>query len=335
MINQGLYTNFNKSVQTAKESHLNAKIRETTHFSHHQENKNDILLNWPLRGLAYTNEVGEALRPLSGTLATLMWIPALMYIGADTWDKYARGKNDDYQNPSKKQGIEQGIFQSFASVLLPTAAVKAGQGVASGMYGKHSAEGIDARVISELAEIVNNNRIKNAVKNGDDLKPVLKDMFADAVKEAENSSVITKMHRKLLGWFTGASEELKYTRKMACDSSGNLLPDVEKAINFIEKNSRKIIDFETNTEKVLKENRALKKAYNSVLKKKNINEAMKAATETLIKQIESKPRWIKVIGGFTALALAVKPIDLFVEHILIKKMVAPCLNMMEKKDSTK
>lgn len=93
------------------------------------------------------------------------------------------------------------------------------------------------------------------------------------------------------------NEELKYTRKMACDAVGNLLPDVDKAVNFIEKNTRKIISLETNTKKVFKDNRALKKAYNTVLKKSNADEAMKATIKALIKQIESKPRWIKLLAA--------------------------------------
>ena len=48
----------------------------------------DPLMNWPLRGAAFTNEVGEALRPLIGGYATLTWVPVLMYVGADVYDKY-------------------------------------------------------------------------------------------------------------------------------------------------------------------------------------------------------------------------------------------------------
>ena len=52
----------------------------------------DPLMRWPLRGAAFTNEVGEALRPIIGGYATLSWVPALMYIGADVYDKYKNNK---------------------------------------------------------------------------------------------------------------------------------------------------------------------------------------------------------------------------------------------------
>ena len=40
----------------------------------------DPLMNWPLRGAAFTNEVGEALRPIIGNAANMTWVPALMFM---------------------------------------------------------------------------------------------------------------------------------------------------------------------------------------------------------------------------------------------------------------
>ena len=45
------------------------------------------------------------------------------------------------------------------------------------------------------------------------------------------------------------------------------------------------------------------------------------------KQI-AKSKWIKTAGGFVALALAVKPIDKFVEHIVLPKVVSPSLDKL-------
>ena len=89
----------------------------------------DPLMKWPLRGAAFTNEVGEALRPLIGGYATLSWVPALMYIGADIYDKY---KNDQTEySPNSKRLLKQAVFQGTASVLLPILAVKLGQNLFS------------------------------------------------------------------------------------------------------------------------------------------------------------------------------------------------------------
>ena len=44
----------------------------------------DPLMKWPLRGMAFTNEVGESLRPIIGNTATLFWVPVFLYIHSST-----------------------------------------------------------------------------------------------------------------------------------------------------------------------------------------------------------------------------------------------------------
>lgn len=83
----------------------------------------DPLLNYPVRALAYTNEVGAALA--DKTLLYLSYIPALLYFGADIYDKYKSGENGTYQKPSLSKGIKQAVFQGLASVALPTGAIMA------------------------------------------------------------------------------------------------------------------------------------------------------------------------------------------------------------------
>ena len=56
-----------------------------------QVNENDPFMKWPLRGLAYSNELGECLRPVIGHWAWAFWAPAVAYIGADVADKYQKG----------------------------------------------------------------------------------------------------------------------------------------------------------------------------------------------------------------------------------------------------
>ena len=48
----------------------------------------DPLMNWPVRGLAYTNELGAALSEIAPKLGVLLWFPAMLYFGADIYDKY-------------------------------------------------------------------------------------------------------------------------------------------------------------------------------------------------------------------------------------------------------
>ncbi|HSA07134.1 MAG TPA: hypothetical protein P5556_08120 [Candidatus Gastranaerophilales bacterium] len=92
------------------------------------KDKKDPFLCYPGRALAYTDEIGEALRPAIGNVAaTLFWAPALLYFGADVWDKYKKGTDDSYQNPDAKTGARQAIFHLIASIAGPVAAVHGAQ----------------------------------------------------------------------------------------------------------------------------------------------------------------------------------------------------------------
>ena len=116
------------------------------------QSPNDPLAKFPLRAFGYSNEVGAAVSamPVWGkTAETLLWIPALMYLGADIYDKYRRGKEGDYTKASATAAVEQAVFQALASVILPTAAVKMGQSVA-GFTAKFGSSKLSASAQEEL-----------------------------------------------------------------------------------------------------------------------------------------------------------------------------------------
>ena len=84
---------------------------------HSAKKKDDPLSRYPLRLCAYSNEIGAAISPISPALGNALWAPALLYLGADIYDKY---KNEDKTyNPSAKRSLRQAIFQGLASVILP------------------------------------------------------------------------------------------------------------------------------------------------------------------------------------------------------------------------
>ena len=57
-----------------------------------QQQYNDPLMSWPIRGLAYSNELGAAISEVAPKLGTLLWFPAMLYFGADIYDKYKNEK---------------------------------------------------------------------------------------------------------------------------------------------------------------------------------------------------------------------------------------------------
>lgn len=132
-----------------------------------QNEPKDKLLNYPLRLCAYTNEVGAAVSPIpviGPKLFMLSWVPALMYFGADIYDKYSKGENNDYSASSNARAIKQTVFQGLASVIMPTAAVILGQNVASKLSGYGHKKGMDIRakeeILAELRRDLNQDKLR-------------------------------------------------------------------------------------------------------------------------------------------------------------------------------
>lgn len=91
-------------------------------FKSNEENKNEenIWHTYPLKGMAYSNDLGEAMRPIIGaSLAKLSWIPTIIY------GLFAiLSKCTDHENTESKGVGREILFQLFASFLLPLLLVK-------------------------------------------------------------------------------------------------------------------------------------------------------------------------------------------------------------------
>ncbi len=133
------------------------------------QDPNDPLAKYPLRALGYSNEAGAAVSamPVWGkTAEVLLWIPALMYLGADIYDKYRRGKEGDYSKASASAAVEQAIFQALASVILPTSVIKIGQS-AAGQATRADGSNLSAAVKEELLEKLQEDFSKAKFVKGD------------------------------------------------------------------------------------------------------------------------------------------------------------------------
>ena len=267
----------------------------------------DPLMQWPLRGAAFTNEVGEALRPVIGNYATLSWVPALMYIGADVYDKY---KNDSTQySPDTRRCLKQAIFQGMASIFLPLVAVKAGQGIFS-MFGKLTENKISYNTqeqVSKIAESFIANGKMRAYSGKD------RECIRDFTDRVENVLDYTNNRKKIKHFHKDKKENVhKYSQKTIQDliqlRKDLLNPSAEFKANSLYSYYQRALG-SGQTESV---------AVKSVLSKYQKKKMMKG-------------NFIKTIGGFTALGLMIQPIDYFVENILIGKYVAPGLDKLDIK----
>ena len=263
----------------------------------------DPLMQWPLRGAAFTNEVGEALRPVIGGYATLSWAPALLYIGADVYDKY---KNDQTEySPDSRRCLKQAIFQGMASVFLPLIAVKAGQNSLA-QAGKFTEDKISINSKEHIAKIA-----EQFIANGK--MHVFDGKDEECIKEF--SDIVTNSLD-----FKNQKTSLKNVFKIFS------FDKKEKVKEYSEKTIKDLIDLKKN---LLNPTDSFKKdkwfkAYEADL---NAGQSSNVAIKSVLTKFQQnkmfKGKFIKTLGGFIALGIAIKPIDHFVEEVLIGKYVGP------------
>lgn len=270
----------------------------------------DPLMQWPLRGAAFTNEVGEALRPVIGGYATLSWAPALLYIGADVYDKY---KNDQTEySPDSRRCLKQAIFQGMASVFLPLIAVKAGQN-AFAQAGKFSEDKISINSKEHVA-----NAAEHFIANGKMHAFDGKD--EECIKEFTNN-VISSMD------YNNKKSSIKNLFKVF------RLDSKEKVEKYSEKTIKELIKLRKDLLNPADEFKSNKwyKAYEADLKKgQTPSVAVKSVLTNYQQSKMLKGKAVKTLGGFVALGMAIKPIDHFVEEVLIGKYVGPEIDRYKK-----
>lgn len=85
--------------------------------------KEDMLHKYPLKALMYSNNVGEALKPLVGNLiAKLSWIPAIFYA---LFAILSQCFNPQENGMSKSDKVtKETLFQTFSSFIIPYLLVK-------------------------------------------------------------------------------------------------------------------------------------------------------------------------------------------------------------------
>ena len=187
-----------------KDSFVNSQREKLGEYS-------DPLLKWPLRGLAFTNDIGAAVMDIAPNIGLALWIPALMYFGADIYDKY---KSDEKEyNPSGKRAFKQAVFQACASVALPIVVVHAGQKVASKFAENYSKDGLSLQLKEEVDQFTINMLKRRKLKDYENNPSKFKSEFNEHIKlhliDMGNSRK-TKNPLKILGrWIFGSKHDEK------------------------------------------------------------------------------------------------------------------------------
>ena len=283
-----------------------ADFRADTHTIDPQTGKyKDPLMRWPLRGTAFTNEIGESLRPIIGNYATLSWIPVLMYIGADVYDKYKNNQTE--YSPDSRRCLKEAIFQGLASLILPLVAIKAGQNAFSN-FGKIMEDKITLNAKEHISKTAEHFIADGKMHAFDCKDRECVEEFLDRI----HNTMDFKNHKKIKHFRVGKRENIN---KYAENTIKDLIEMRKKILNPSS-------DFKVN--KWYSE-------YVSALKRgQTENVAVKTVLTKYQKGKMMKGNFIKTIGGFLAFGLLIKPIDYFVEHILIDKYVGPQIDGIKK-----
>jgi hypothetical protein len=113
---KGIYKDLYRTLETEK---ISFKANEK------KEEKENIWHTYPLKICAYSNDVGEAIRPVIGAyFAKLSWIPAIFYIIGAILSKAFCSNSPEKSNELPKELSKEILFQGNASLLLPIILVK-------------------------------------------------------------------------------------------------------------------------------------------------------------------------------------------------------------------
>lgn len=254
----------------------------------------DPLANWPMRGLGYTNDIGVAINEIAPTAATLFWVPALMYFGADVYDKY-KNKGNQY-DPNAQRAFSQAVFQAFASIILPTVFGHAGQSAFS-QIDKYKGEKLSTNAKEQTFRFIKNHAAEHDLFKSSKSKEEIIAKFdnnlniflEDRKSNYAGKNIFVKIYDKVLG---------------NCKHGAIANSNQDRLKAFAKKEFVNILD-------TCKDSDALRKNVDNKIFK------LKA--------------W-KSLGSFALLLLTVKPIDAFTEKIIIKKCVEPQMQRFSHKD---
>ncbi len=286
----------------------------------------DPLMKWPARGLAYSNELGAAISEVAPKLGTLLWFPAMLYFGADIYDKYKNDKTS--YNPKASRGTEQAIFQLLASVILPTGSVIAGQKAAS-VLGRLGKSGLSLQskeeIIHFLQEFTNRRHLdKYDASSYDGFKKHYQNSLEikreKLIKEHKIKNPLIFLKDVLFG--------RRHPESIAMSEKDRVLKYADEQIDSMFKIYSDLMDNkkpEKFSKKLWKHFGKLKDKYAKDPDYKSTY--LRDAAESVIRKYQKSSmmnfKLLKTLGGFVALGLAIKPIDNFVENVIIKKYVQP------------
>lgn len=284
-----------------------------------QKKYNDPLNKDWMVALSFSNELGAAVYEIAPRISQILWIPPLMYLGADIYDKYKNDKN--HYKPSGTRAFEQAIYQGLSGFVLPTFAILAGQKITSPL-AKILNKGLS--VNTKKATLLHmNNAIDQCVGEIFDDKDKFRDLFLNSlenkIRACKNEKKSDPLLKKIIKTFSGHYALANCKKNKIMQYAEN---NVEQLIKIKEALQAKKKPPEISTssfQKYMREYPILKETYGEVF----ANNALRYSLKTYENKLLFGNKLLKTIGGIIALIVTIKPIDTFVKKVLMQKYIDP------------
>lgn len=311
---------------------------EKSHENKARKKYSDPLMKWPVRGLAFTNDIGAAIMDIAPTAGQMFWVPALMYFGADIYDKYRNDKAE--YDPSAKRGAKQAIFQALASVMFPIVVVHAGQKSAS-ILNRFSKEGVSLQskeeVVKHHLQYMSQLKLRDYAGNVDEYKKEYNESLDIMIDETMRKHKYKNPFKAFVQLIFGH----RHPESMGKDARENIHKLIGKRIDDMFVMRTQLLEGKAKpdgmSEKMYKKFNSLKESFKNDPKYKD--DYLNHAAKDILKKVEEnkifKTKLMKTIGGFVALGLLIKPMDSFVENVIMHKYIAPGIDKLGKSDVTK
>ncbi len=321
----------NTALALAKEEKKQDTVELTNKSKGKKDEYNDPLLQWPWRGLAFTNDIGAAVMDIAPGLGMGLWVPALMYFGADIYDKYKTDERE-YQ-PSGKRAFKQAVFQACASVMLPIIVVHNGQKAAS-ILGEKSKNGMSLQLQEEVDNFtvhhLKRRKLKDYEGNIEGFKKEFNEHLKTHLLDQEKSFKTKNPFKLLTRWIFGSKHTEKLNaaklKKVEDYSNENIEEMFSIRQDLLEDKrpkslSDKLMKLYDNTK------REFAKDKNTI--EGHVEDSIKAVLKQRQRDRLFRTKLWKTAGGFIALGVSIRFIDHFVEKYVIKKLVEPGLENIE------
>jgi len=295
--------------------------------SQEQKKYKDPLNNWVLKSLSYTNELGACVNEISPKMTFALWVPTIMYLGADIYDKY---KSDQMEySPSRRRALDEVITQGFTSFILPAGAIILGQKLTSPIgkliSGKLS---INARetVYEHTKDAIEHcfgEDLNNKNKFTELLRTSLTNKINSLNNEKETNNPLKKLYRYMTGYYAAASADKTKLMKFAQENAENLFE--------LKENLERDINLSKIPHRIYQKYQKAKPVMKEIYGEGYTTHALKRA---LIQYQHEKiflNKLIKTAGGIASLAILIQPINKFVEKIVMPRYVDPNVDKLENK----